>query len=342
MGRKITAVLGIILIILVPVLLVGIPSMGILSGVVNLYTSLTGTDAAEKISLSSFAFVDATDDTYTMRLDLGINNTGGTGAILFPQLNVTLKYGPNELGQGWVSEPVEVGPGQYKVVPIYMVMDRGDTFNKFFMSILAGGLNIALSDVEIYIFFNTFGNVGPVSSLVIPLASLAMPSMSMTGDEDAYYPELLEITREAVIASQPMTFTATVLDKKGGGVKSVILSYSVSNGPWINASMEQLPMKPIMGGKNTALGWMFSDSFPDYPNSTIKTVWSNATVSCTIPGVSSGTSIRYRFYVIDTIGNTVIGPDSAPVSKYQQVHQNTQQAGYQLEAQEPPLMEEMT
>ncbi|MHA1694972.1 MAG: hypothetical protein ACTSXT_08575 [Candidatus Helarchaeota archaeon] len=312
MGKKLTATIGIILILVIPMLFVMIPSINSLSGIVNLYSSLTSSDASQKISLSTFAFVDATDETYTLRLDLGINNSGSNSPLLFPQLNMTLKYGPDTLGQGWVSDPIVVPPNQYKVVPIYMIMKRGDTFNKFFMSILAGGLNIALSDVEIYVFLNTFGGIGPVSSIVIPLSSLAMPSMSLSGDSSAYFPVLLKASRDPVMANQPINFYATVQDKKGGGVKSVILSYSINDGAWTNVSMTGLPTKPIVGGPNTALGWIFTNSFPNYPNSSIPTLWSNATVNYSLPGCSVGTNIKYRFYVIDTIGNTVIGPSTTP------------------------------
>jgi len=314
MGRKLIATIGILLILIVPMLFVMVPSASTLAGMVNLYSALTGPEAADKLQLATFAFVDADEETYTMRLDLGINNSGANSPIIFPQLNMTIKYGPDILGYGWVSSPVEIGPDQYKSVPIYMKMYRGDTFNKFFMSILAGGLNIALSDVEIYLFFNTFGNIGPVSSLVIPLSSLAMPAMSLDGDISQYYPLVHQVVRENTQANQPINFKAVVSDNRGGGVKNVILSYSVNNGPWTNVTMVGLPMKQIIGGPKTALGWLFTNSFTNYPNSSIPTVWTNATVNCTIPGVASGSTVKYRIYVIDTVGNTVIGPSKAPLS----------------------------
>ncbi|MBD3227652.1 MAG: hypothetical protein GF329_05645, partial [Candidatus Lokiarchaeota archaeon] len=312
MNRKLIAVLGILAILLVPMFLVFFPSIQNFSGLLNLYSTLTGDDAGEKITIGGFSFVDADEDTFTIRLDLGINNNNSADTLLFPPINISIDYGSKTLGNGWISEPIEIGPNQYKEVPIYVLMKRGDLFNKFFMSILAGGLSMSISDVEIYVFFNTFNDIGPLASLMIPLDTLPMPEMSLGGDITAFYPFLREISRSNVEPDQAINFTAKVFDKKGGGIKEVIFSYSVNDGDWNNISMESLPTKPIMGGQSSFLGSAFTTAFPKYPNSSIPTLWHNATVNCQIPGLISGSEVKYRFYVLDTVDNLVIGPEVNP------------------------------
>jgi hypothetical protein len=245
-------------------------------------------------------------------MDLGINNSGSADALLFPQINISIDYGSKVLGHGWISEPIEIQGNEYKEIPIYVLMDRGDTFNKFFMSILAGGLSLSVSDVEIYVFFDTFAEIGPLASLMIPLDTLPLPMDMGTGDSTAFNPVLHDIFRDSVEPDQPINFSATVSDKKGGGVKEVILSYSVDSGAWNNVSMDSLPTKPLAGGSNTFIGSAFTEAFPKYPESPIPTLWNNATVSCSIPGVSNGSTVRYRVYVIDSVFNTVIGPETTP------------------------------
>lgn len=316
MGKfKLVAALIIIMLFIVgPIGLLFVPSWNTkLNPMLNLVNVLLGEGAEDKILLGGFAFVDSDEDSLTIRLDLGINNTDGP-ELLFPAVNLTFKYGNGDLGYGWISEAVTIPADSEDVtVPIYARMYKGDPFNQFMLSLVSGGLAISVSSAEVFIFLETFGGI-PAGELSIPLPSLPLPAIEF-GDV-AYPPTCHAFSRGNVTANQPVVITANVSDR-GGGVGEVILSWSANGSAWQNITIDesQLPQKDLFGGHDTLLGDAMNTAFPNYPNSTIPTSWAPATVSANISPYSVGTEVKYRLYVVDVYNHTSIIPSEDPLNE---------------------------
>jgi hypothetical protein len=188
-------------------------------------------------------------------------------------------------------------------------MYKGDAFNQFLLSLIAGGLSLSISSGEAFIFLDTFGGI-PAGSLTIPLPSIPLPAIDLGGTM-AWPPTIHGVFRDDVVVDQPVVVKANVTDR-GGGVETVILSWT--NGTaWYNQSMDGIPMKPLMGGDETTLGSAFSGLlFPVYPDSPIPTTWRMATVNGTIPGHAAGTNISYKVYAIDVFGYSSLVPTILP------------------------------
>ena len=169
--KWLTVIFLMTLFILGPIGLLFVPSWSSkLDPMLNLVTSLFGSGGEEKISLAGFSFVETDETTLTLRLDLGIDNSDG-GDMVFPALNLTLKYGSSELGYGWVNPEVFIPAGSTDVaVPIYAKMYKGDAFNQFLLSMLGGGLSLSIGAGEAFVFLETFGGI-PAGAISIPLPS---------------------------------------------------------------------------------------------------------------------------------------------------------------------------
>jgi len=304
------AVLCIILLLMFPIGVLFLPSFNAkLSPMLNLVNTLMGENAADKMTLGSFSFVGSDENSLTLRIDLGINNTEGQD-MLFPAVNLTFNYGSDRLGDGWINPAVFIPAGFVTLVPIYAKMQKGEAFNKFLFSLIGGGLSLSIAGGQAFVFLDTFGGTqGGV--LTIPLPSIPLPSIDL-GGATFWPPTIHKVFRGNVTAGMPVPVMANVTDR-GGGVRTVILSWNNGSG-WVNTTMTGLPMKPIFGGATTTLGGLMLSAFPHYPDSPILTACPGVfgIVSGEIPAQPVSTQVQYRLYVIDDFKHVTLVPSTAP------------------------------
>jgi len=308
MGKfKWIAVLFIVLILLSPVALLILPSWDSkvtpLLNVVDLLGSEGG------LELGGFGFVSADEESLTLRIDLAINNSGG-GDLIFPALNLTFSYGATQLGYGWVNPEVFIPAGEEAGrVPIYARMYKGDAFNQFLLSLIAGHLSLAINDLTAFAFLDSF--TGPKAGvLTIPMGSLPLPGFEM-GESGPWPPTVHGVARGDVVADSPVPVAINVTDR-GGGVAACILSWRVNGSGWQNQTMTGLPFKPLMNGNGTLLGTILNQNFPNYPDSPIPTTYMLGTANGTLPGYPVGSTVEWRIYVIDDYGYTTVYPSTLP------------------------------
>jgi hypothetical protein len=305
------AVLCIVLLLLTPIGILFLPSWSSkLTPMLNLVSTLMGGNAGNKMALGSFSFVGNDADAMTLRIDLAINNTEGQD-MLFPSVNLTFNYGSEKLGDGWVNPAVFIPAGAITPVPIYARMQKGDAFNKFLVSLIAGGLSLSISGGQAFVFMDTFGGLSNKGVMTIPLPSIPLPSISL-GGATFWPPTIHKVFQGVVTAGVPVNIIANVTDR-GGGVKTVILSWNNGSG-WVNTTMTGLPMKPIFGGTGTPFGALVKPAFPVYPDSPILTACPGVfgIVNATIPGQPVDTPVQYRLYVIDDFEYVTLVPSTPP------------------------------
>ena len=310
--RKIFTILIILLLLMSPIVLLFLPSWDSkLNPMLNLVDTMFGAGGADQMGLGGFGFVEADEDTITLRLDLSINNSKG-GDMIFPALNLTFKYGASTLGYGWINPEVFIPAGEEAgLVSIFAKMFKGDGFNQLLMGLIAGsGLSLSIAAGEAFVYLDSyFGPSGGVIS--IPLPAFPIPSIDL-GESGPWAPTIHTLTQANVTANQPVDIAVEVSDK-GGGVAECILSWN--NGTaWQNTTLPGLPFKAIFGGNATILGQDLNSKFPAYPASPIPTTWKHATVNATIPGYGIGTAVQYRVYIIDDFGYTTVVPSTTPTS----------------------------
>ncbi len=315
MGKfKWIAVLGILGLLILPIGLFFIPSWGNkLSPMLNLVNVLMGEGAGDKMTLGSFSFVASDQDTLTLKIELGINNTEGP-EMLFPAVNLTFNYGSDHLGDGWINPEVPIPIGEVTLVPIYAKMHKGEAFNKFLFSLIGGGLSLSIAGGQAYAFLDTFGGT-QAGVITIPLPSIPLPAIDL-GGAAGWPPTIHKVYRGNVTAGSPVEIMANVTDR-GGGVKEVILSWN--NGTaWVNSTMTGLPMKPIMGGYSNSVGTGMKGAFPSYPDSPILTACPGVfgIVHGQIPSHPNGSNIQYRVYVIDDYEHVTLVPSTLPTHIY--------------------------
>ncbi len=314
MGKfKWLAILWIVsLLIIAPIAFLIVPSLNSkIFPILNLVNTLMGEGAEDKITLSGFSFVDSDTNTLTLRIDLGINNSGGQDMI-FPSLNLSFNYGSSHLGVGWVNPEVFIPAGsEFVSVPIYARMNKGDAFNKFLLSLISGGLSLSISSGEAFVFLNTFGDI-PAGAISLPLPSIPLPAMELEGSS-IFPPTIHGLSRSPITPDNEVQISANVSDR-GGGVKEVTLFWRANSSAWYNTTMIGLPEKDLFGGSSTLLGNTFNAEFKNYPNSTIPTVWAIATVSANITGYPEGTTVDYYINITDAYNNTTTVPSSLPTS----------------------------
>jgi len=286
-----------------------------LNPLLNLVTTLLGEDAGDKMTLGSFSFVASDNDSLTLKIELGLNNTDGP-EMLFPAVNLTFNYGSQHLGDGWINPAVSIPSGSVTMVPIYAKMHKGDAFNKFLFSLIGGGLSLSIAGGQAFVL-NDLGFYSEV--LTIPLPSIPLPAMDL-GGATGWPPTIHKVYHGNVTDMVPVDVMANVTDR-GGGVREVILSWNngtrdaSNNLVWVNSTpMTGLPMKEIMGGSTNAAGSGMKTAFPNYPNSTILTACPGVfgIVHGQIPGHSNGTTIQYRLYVIDDYDYVTLVPSTNP------------------------------
>jgi len=113
-GHKIIIVLGIIAALVLPIGLIFVPSFGTINGLLNTLSLL---EDPSGIGLGTMAFINRTDDTVDLVLGLNIDNSDSADDIVFPAMNITLTYGADKLGDGWVSEMITIPePGELEVL----------------------------------------------------------------------------------------------------------------------------------------------------------------------------------------------------------------------------------
>ncbi|MCK4276456.1 MAG: hypothetical protein KAX78_08080 [Phycisphaerae bacterium] len=310
--RKIFTILIILLLFMSPIVLLFLPSWDSkLNPMLNLVDTMFGAGGADQMGLGGFGFVEADEDTITLRLDLSINNSKG-GDMIFPRLNLTFKYGASTLGYGWINPEVLIPAGDEEgLVSIFAKMFKGEAFNQLLMGLIAGsGLSLSIAAGEAFIYLDSyFAPSGGVIS--IPLPAFPIPSVDL-GESGPWAPTIHTLTQANVTANQPVDIAVEVSDK-GGGVAECILSWN--NGTaWQNTTLPGLPFKAIFGGNATVLGQDLNSKFPAYPASPIPTTWKHATVNATIPGYGIGTAVQYRVYIIDDFGYTTVVPSTTPTS----------------------------
>jgi hypothetical protein len=283
-----------------------------LNPLLNLVTTLTGEGAGDKMTLGSFSFVASDQDTLTLKIELGINNTDGP-EMLFPAVNLTFNYGSDHLGDGWINPEVAIPSGAVTMVPIYAKMHKGEAFNKFLFSLIGGGLSLSIAGGQAFVF-NNFGGYSEV--LTIPLPSIPLPAVDL-GGASFWPPTIHKVDRGTITADTPVDITANVTDR-GGGVKEVILSWNCNGTGWVNTTMTGLPMKPIMGGYSNSAGTGMKSVFPHYPDSPILTACPGVfgIVHGQIPGASVGSAIQYCLYVIDDFNYVTLVPSTAPTQTF--------------------------
>jgi len=283
-----------------------------LNPLLNLVSTLMGEGASDKMTLGSFSFVASDQDTLTLKIELGINNTDGP-EMLFPAVNLTFNYGSDHLGDGWINPAVSIPSGEITLVPIYAKMHKGEAFNKFLFSLIGGGLSLSIGGGQAFVF-DSLG--GYTEVLTIPLPSIPLPSVDLGGGATGWPPTIHKVYRGDVTADTPVQIMANVTDR-GGGVKTVILSWNNGTG-WINTTMTGLPLKPIMGGSSTSLGGLIASNFPYYPPSPILTACPGVfgIVNGVIPAHAAGRIIQYRLYVIDDFGYVTLVPSTAPTRTF--------------------------
>jgi len=303
------AILCIFLLLLAPIAFFFLPSWNTkLSPMLTLMNNLDALGKQNKMALGGFSFVGSDNDSMTLRIDLTINNTIGQD-MLFPALNLTLSYGNEPLGTGWVNPAQPIKADKVSTVSIYAKMYKGDIFDKFLASLIAGHLSLSIGAGQAFVFMETFGGIQDVGVMTIPLPSIALPAVNLAG-ANFWPPTIHKIIRGTVVADTPVDIIANVSDQ-GSGVREVILSWNDNSG-WVNATMTGLPLKQLFG--DTIMGIEVRKVFTSYPPSPILTACPGVfgIVSGQIPGHSSGTHIQYRLYIIDDAGYVTIVPSTLP------------------------------
>ena len=315
MGKfKWIAVLGILGLLILPIGLFIVPSLeSKVNPMLNLVNTLMGEGAGDKMTLGSFSFVASDQDTLTLKIELGINNTEGP-EMLFPAVNLTFNYGSDHLGDGWINPEVPIPVGEVTLVPIYAKMHKGEAFNKFLFSLIGGGLSLSIAGGQAYAFLDTFGGT-QAGVITIPLPSIPLPAIDLGGTA-GWPPTIHKVFRGNITADTPVEIMANVTDR-GGGVKEVILSWNGGAG-WVNSTMTGLPMKPIMGGSSNSVGATMKTAFPSYPDSPILTACPGVfgIVHGQIPAQPTGSNIQYRLYVIDDYEHVTLVPSTLPTHTY--------------------------
>jgi len=285
---------------------------GKLSPLLNLVTTLMGEGAGDKMTLGSFSFVASDEETLTLEIELGINNTDGP-EMLFPSVNLTFNYGSDHLGDGWINPAVPIPSGEVTLVPIYAKMHKGEAFNKFLFSLIGGGLSLSIAGGLAFVFDSL---AGYSEVLTIPLPSIPLPAMDL-GGAAGWPPTIHKVYRGNVSAGLPVEIMANVTDR-GGGVREVILSWNNGTSGWVNSTMTGLPMKPIMGGLTNSAGVGMKSVFPEYPDSPILTACPGVfgIVHGQIPAHPIDTNIQYRLYIIDDFHYVTLVPSTLPTNTY--------------------------